>query len=117
MLRYYYTHTHTYIWTTLHNYTLNCVCVSESYNTENKVVSHLLGAEPEKVYAMPDPALPDDDIKALTTLCDLADRELVLNIGWAKHLPGTHTHTLTLSRTIFSLFIFLLTEGTWAFVL
>ncbi|XP_053498814.1 estrogen-related receptor gamma b isoform X1 [Ictalurus furcatus] len=61
---------------------------TESYNIENKVVSHLLGAEPEKVYAMPDPALPDDDIKALTTLCDLADRELVLNIGWAKHLPG-----------------------------
>ncbi|KAK1805651.1 hypothetical protein P4O66_019933, partial [Electrophorus voltai] len=57
-------------------------------NVENKVVSHLLEAEPEKVYAMPDPALPDDDIKALTTLCDLADRELVLNIGWAKHLPG-----------------------------
>ncbi|KAF5900337.1 estrogen-related receptor gamma-like, partial [Clarias magur] len=61
---------------------------SESYDVENNVVSHLLGAEPEKVYAMPDPALPDDDIKALTTLCDLADRELVLNIGWAKHLPG-----------------------------
>uniref|UniRef100_A0A3B1K493 Estrogen-related receptor gamma b n=1 Tax=Astyanax mexicanus TaxID=7994 RepID=A0A3B1K493_ASTMX len=59
-----------------------------SINTENKLVSHLLGAEPEKVFAMPDPALPDDDIKALTTLCDLADRELVLNIGWAKHLPG-----------------------------
>ncbi|XP_046729679.1 estrogen-related receptor gamma b isoform X1 [Silurus meridionalis] len=61
---------------------------TESYIAENKVVSHLLGAEPEKVYAMHDPALPDDDIKALTTLCDLADRELVLNIGWAKHLPG-----------------------------
>uniref|UniRef100_A0AAY5ERL4 Estrogen-related receptor gamma b n=1 Tax=Electrophorus electricus TaxID=8005 RepID=A0AAY5ERL4_ELEEL len=64
------------------------VCVNSSTNVENKVVSHLLEAEPEKVYAMPDPALPDDDIKALTTLCDLADRELVLNIGWAKHLPG-----------------------------
>ncbi|XP_030637468.1 estrogen-related receptor gamma-like [Chanos chanos] len=57
-------------------------------HVENKVVSHLLGAEPEKIYAMPDPALPDSDIKALTTLCDLADRELVVNIGWAKHIPG-----------------------------
>ncbi|KAK9956896.1 hypothetical protein ABG768_014601 [Culter alburnus] len=55
---------------------------------ENKVVTLLLGAEPEKVCAMPDPALPDSDIKALTTLCDLADRELVLNISWAKHIPG-----------------------------
>ncbi|KTF95322.1 hypothetical protein cypCar_00006277 [Cyprinus carpio] len=55
---------------------------------ENKVVTLLLGAEPEKVCAMPDPALPDSDIKSLTTLCDLADRELVLNISWAKHIPG-----------------------------
>ncbi|XP_016087130.1 estrogen-related receptor gamma-like [Sinocyclocheilus grahami] len=55
---------------------------------ENKVVALLLGAEPEKVCAMPDPALPDSDIKTLTTLCDLADRELVLNISWVKHIPG-----------------------------
>ncbi|XP_038839497.1 estrogen-related receptor gamma-like, partial [Salvelinus namaycush] len=54
---------------------------------DNKIVSHLLVAEPEKIYAMPDPTVPDSDIKALTTLCDLADRELVVNIGWAKHIP------------------------------
>lgn len=56
--------------------------------TDNKIVSHLLVAEPEKIYAMPDPTVPDSDIKALTTLCDLADRELVVIIGWAKHIPG-----------------------------
>ena len=56
---------------------------------DNKIVSHLLVAEPEKIYAMPDPTVPDSDIKALTTLCDLADRELVVIIGWAKHIPGT----------------------------
>ena len=56
---------------------------------DNKIVSHLLVAEPEKIYAMPDPTIPDSDIKALTTLCDLADRELVVIIGWAKHIPGT----------------------------
>lgn len=38
---------------------------------------------------MPDPTMPESDIKALTTLCDLADRELVVIIGWAKHIPGT----------------------------
>lgn len=62
---------------------------------DNKIVSHLLVAEPEKIYAMPDPTVPDSDIKALTTLCDLADRELVVNIGWAKHIPGrkmNHSH-------------------------
>ncbi|XP_055720082.1 estrogen-related receptor gamma-like [Salvelinus fontinalis] len=57
---------------------------------DNKIVSHLLVAEPEKIYAMPDPTVPDSDIKALTTLCDLADRELVVNIGWAKHIPDSH---------------------------
>ncbi|XP_051909004.1 steroid hormone receptor ERR2-like isoform X2 [Hippocampus zosterae] len=53
-----------------------------------KMVSHLLLVEPEKIYAMPDPSVPDGDVKALTTLCDLADRELVVIIGWAKHIPG-----------------------------
>ncbi|XP_064818856.1 steroid hormone receptor ERR2-like, partial [Oncorhynchus masou masou] len=53
-----------------------------------KIVSHLLVVEPEKIYAMPDPTMPDGYIKALTTLCDLADRELVVIIGWAKHIPG-----------------------------
>jgi len=56
-----------------------------------KIVSHLLVVEPEKIYAMPDPTMPDGDIKALTTLCDLADRELVVIIGWAKHIPGRET--------------------------
>ena len=59
-----------------------------------KTVSHLLVVEPEKIYAMPDPTMPDGDIKALTTLCDLADRELVVIIGWAKHIPGRETQLL-----------------------
>uniref|UniRef100_A0A8C5WFN3 Estrogen related receptor beta n=1 Tax=Leptobrachium leishanense TaxID=445787 RepID=A0A8C5WFN3_9ANUR len=53
-----------------------------------RIVSHLLVAEPEKIYARPDPTLPDNEISALTILCDLADRELVVTIGWAKHIPG-----------------------------
>ncbi|XP_071970327.1 steroid hormone receptor ERR2 [Engystomops pustulosus] len=52
------------------------------------IVSQLLKAEPEKIYAMPDPNLPDTNFKVLSTLCELADRELVLTIGWAKHIPG-----------------------------
>ncbi|XP_048842238.1 steroid hormone receptor ERR2-like isoform X2 [Brienomyrus brachyistius] len=60
-----------------------------------KMVSRLLIAEPEKIYAMPDPSLPEGDIKALTTLCDLADRELVVVIGWAKHVPGFSNLSLT----------------------
>lgn len=68
------------------NISLRLFCSSSSSVT--KIVSHLLVAEPEKIYAMPDPTMPESDIKALTTLCDLADRELVVIIGWAKHIPG-----------------------------
>uniref|UniRef100_A0A2K5S9L2 Estrogen related receptor beta n=1 Tax=Cebus imitator TaxID=2715852 RepID=A0A2K5S9L2_CEBIM len=53
-----------------------------------KIVSYLLVAEPDKLYAMPPPGMPEGDIKTLTTLCDLADWELVVIIGWTKHIPG-----------------------------
>ncbi|XP_055987075.1 steroid hormone receptor ERR2-like [Sorex fumeus] len=53
-----------------------------------KIVSYLMVADPDKLYAMPHPHIPEGDTKALTTLCDLADRELVVIIGWAKHIPG-----------------------------
>ncbi|XP_057398085.1 cyclin-Y-like protein 1 isoform X1 [Balaenoptera acutorostrata] len=66
---------------------LNPQLVQPAKKPYNKIVSHLLVAELEKIYAMPDPTVPDSDIKALTTLCDLADRELVVIIGWAKHIP------------------------------
>ena len=52
------------------------------------MLAALLSIEPEKVYAMPDPTLPDDDYKLMATLSDLADRELVATIGWAKQVPG-----------------------------
>lgn len=57
-------------------------------DSSNIIVSHLLVAEPEKLFAMPDPLQPDTAQRTLTTLCDLADRELVVIIGWAKHIPG-----------------------------
>lgn len=61
------------------------LCLSGSSSI---IVSHLLVAEPEKLFAMPDPLQPDTAQRTLTTLCDLADRELVVIIGWAKHIPG-----------------------------
>ena len=48
----------------------------------------LLAIEPEKVFAIPDPQLPDNEYKLMATLSDLADRELVATIGWAKQVPG-----------------------------
>lgn len=67
------------------------LCICPFPLSVTKIVSHLLVVEPEKIYAMPDPTMPEGDIKALTTLCDLADRELVVIIGWAKHIPGRET--------------------------
>lgn len=66
---------------------VRCVCVC-SPGSPSIIVSHLLVAEPEKLFAMPDPLQPDTAQRTLTTLCDLADRELVVIIGWAKHVPG-----------------------------
>lgn len=66
------------------------ICALFCYaGSSNIIVSHLLVAEPEKLFAMPDPLQPDTAQRTLTTLCDLADRELVVIIGWAKHIPGT----------------------------
>ncbi|XP_061610241.1 estrogen-related receptor gamma-like isoform X2 [Phyllopteryx taeniolatus] len=67
---------------------LHSVLPHKKTSSANQVVSLLLLAEPDAILAMADPTVPDSDIKALTTLCDLADRELVVNIGWAKHIPG-----------------------------
>lgn len=54
----------------------------------NALVSHLLVVEPEKLYAMPEPAGPDGHLPAVATLCDLFDREIVVTISWAKSIPG-----------------------------
>ncbi|KAM8953946.1 estrogen-related receptor gamma-like [Pelodytes ibericus] len=56
--------------------------------TTNKVVSHLVLVEPREIYAASDSSLPDSDLGTLTTLCELINRELLITIGWAKHVPG-----------------------------
>ncbi|XP_053545092.1 estrogen-related receptor gamma-like [Bombina bombina] len=56
--------------------------------TTNKVVSHLVLVEPGEIFASPDPSLPDSDLHTLTTLCEIINRDLLITIGWAKHVPG-----------------------------
>ncbi|XP_067830862.1 estrogen-related receptor gamma-like [Heptranchias perlo] len=73
---------------------LNSQYCQPAKKSGNKIVSHLLLVEPDKIFAMPDPTAPESDVKVLTTLCDLADRELVVIIGWAKHIPGFSTLSL-----------------------
>eukprot|EP00094_Tigriopus_californicus_P001047 TCALIF_01014-PA protein Name:"Similar to ESRRG Estrogen-related receptor gamma (Pongo abelii)" AED:0.25 eAED:0.25 QI:0/0.77/0.6/1/0.66/0.7/10/1172/536 len=55
---------------------------------ENKLLIALTRCEPEPLLALPDPNLPDDQYKTLTTLSEFYDRELVGTIGWAKQIPG-----------------------------
>ena len=59
-----------------------------SCKTDNKILVSLISIEPEKVYALPDASLADDEYKFMSTFSDLADRELVATIGWAKQVPG-----------------------------
>ncbi|XP_028817587.1 estrogen-related receptor gamma [Denticeps clupeoides] len=54
----------------------------------NKVISQLLMSEPAPLCAIPDSSVVDCDLRALLTLCDLLNRELLVLIGWAKHIPG-----------------------------
>lgn len=51
-------------------------------------MSHLLLAEPGKLTTAQNTKEAKGGENILSTLCDLADRELVVIIGWAKHIPG-----------------------------
>ena len=75
------------------NFTESIIFVSD-----NRMLLALLNIEPDKVFAMPDPNLPDDDYKMMATLSDLADRELVATIGWAKQVPGLFLTSLVIFK-------------------
>ncbi|KAJ8308506.1 hypothetical protein KUTeg_013380 [Tegillarca granosa] len=49
----------------------------------------------DKLYANPEPEIQDDEIRFLATMSDLADRELVITISWAKQVPGFCTLSLS----------------------
>lgn len=65
-------------------FVIKCFCQYSG----NKVISQLLASEPAPLRACPDPLTPDSDLKTLMTLCDLLNRELLVMINWAKHIPG-----------------------------
>jgi estrogen-related receptor ERR len=57
---------------------------------ENKALNALIACEPEVVLASPDNSTPDSQLKTLSNLSDLYERELVGIIGWAKQIPGIY---------------------------
>lgn len=56
--------------------------------SDNKLLTSLICIEPEEVYATPDDSAESSELKLMTTLSNLTDRELVATIGWAKLVPG-----------------------------
>ena len=54
------------------------------------MISQLLVTDPAPLTANEDKSTNDSGLRCLLTLCDLLNRELLLLIGWAKHIPGTH---------------------------
>lgn len=54
------------------------------------MISHLLLTEPAPLTAHEDESTNDSSLRVLLTLCDLLNRELLVLIGWAKQIPGTH---------------------------
>lgn len=56
--------------------------------TADQMVSALLEAEPPVVYSEYDPSRPFNEASMMTLLTNLADRELVHMINWAKRVPG-----------------------------
>uniref|UniRef100_T1IPY4 Estrogen-related receptor n=1 Tax=Strigamia maritima TaxID=126957 RepID=T1IPY4_STRMM len=69
-------------------YQIQMVTTKKPSLEDNKLLYALNACEPETLVATPDPNLPDSDYKAVCVLSDLADRELVGAIGWAKQIPG-----------------------------
>ncbi|XP_067129553.1 steroid hormone receptor ERR1-like isoform X1 [Centruroides vittatus] len=61
---------------------------------DNKIICALINCEPEPLLAMVDPNVPNTQVKVISILSDLVDRELVATIGWAKQIPGFTDLTL-----------------------
>lgn len=73
-------------------------CVDNSYSiSDNKTLQQLINIEShlDKLYARADSSVKVDEAKFLTILSDLADRELVITISWAKQVPGFSSLSLS----------------------
>lgn len=70
-------------------FTLIFIYLTLSLATDNKILSMLLALESqmECLRASTETAI-DTDVKFMAAASDLADRELVMTISWAKQVPG-----------------------------
>lgn len=68
---------------------------------DNKVLMALLGSEPAIPLAGESSSIESAELRAITLLSSLYDREIISIIGWAKHVPGTYIKKMHKCMRIF----------------
>lgn len=69
--------------------------------TAEQLISALMEAEPPIVYSEHDSTKPLSEASMMTLLTNLADKELVHMINWAKRVPGRLIETLEIQFALF----------------
>lgn len=62
--------------------------VHHSSMSPEEFISRIMEAEPPEIYMMEDLKKPFTESSMMMSLTNLADKELVLMISWAKKIPG-----------------------------
>lgn len=62
--------------------------VHHSAMSPEEFISRIMEAEPPEIYLMEDMNKPFTESSMMMSLTNLADKELVLMISWAKKIPG-----------------------------
>ncbi|XP_045699435.1 estrogen receptor isoform X3 [Phyllostomus hastatus] len=68
--------------------------------TAEQMVNALMEAEPPLIYSEYDPTRPFSEASMMGLLTNLADRELVHMINWAKRVPGVYTFLSSTLKTL-----------------
>lgn len=63
-----------------------------------QLIGRIMEAEPPEIYLMKDMKRPLTEANVMMSLTNLADKELVHMISWAKKIPGTPPHGFSSCR-------------------
>lgn len=72
--------------------------------TSEQLINTILEAEPPEIYLMKDMKGPVTEASIMMSLTNLADKELVHMITWAKKIPGESLQPLILAALAFFFF-------------
>lgn len=71
--------------------------------TSEQLINTILEAEPPEIYLMKDMKRPGTEASIMMSLTNLADKELVHMITWAKKVPGESLQPLIIAALALSL--------------